>query len=384
MTTLASLLIEETKAQIYARGLALATSLGLPVTSWVTGDPTRSLYHFVSEILSILEPNVAGFIASGFLEHAEDDWLTLLAKQFYNVDRVEATYANAVVTLTNGGGGLYVIDVGDVTLKSSTSGKTYTNTSGGTLASGPATTLDLDFTADEAGADSSALATEIDEIVTSMLGVTCSNALAAVGLDAELAESVRERCRAKLGTLSATGPRDAYDFVVRDSDLTGVTDITRSRTIADSTTGDVTVYVAGPSGAVAGASVTAAQAAVEEWAAPLCVTPTVANCSAVAVAVTYTLWLYDSVGETASDIEDAVAASLEAMFAARPIGGDIIAPATTGKLYQSLIASTIRETYPSHAFRVTVTAPSGDTSLAINEVAALGTVTATITLESAP
>jgi hypothetical protein len=43
------------------------------------------------------------------------------------------------------------------------------------------------------------------------------------------------------------------------------------------------------------------------------------------------------------------------MFANRPIGGDIIAPATTGKLYQSLVQARSRPAYPDHTFRVVVT-----------------------------
>ena len=132
------------------------------------------------------------------------------------------------------------------------------------------------------------------------------------------------------------------------------------------------------------AAVTAAQAAVEEWAAPLCITPTVSNCSNVNIAITYSLWLYTSVGETTATIEAAVEDAIDELFAARPIGGDIIAPATSGKFYKSLIESTIRGVYPNHAFRVSVSAPAGDTSLAINEIAAKGAVIATISLEATP
>lgn len=382
MPSLASLLVTESKAAIYARGLSVATSLGLDVTSWVAGDPTRSLYHFVSTALEAVDLQVSGYVASGFLDYAAGDWLTLLAAQVFGVTRVDATFAETTVTLTNSGGGIYVIAAGDVRVKSSLSGKTYTNATGGTLAG--VSTLDLTFVADESGSGSSAGATEINTMVTAMLGVTCSNATAAVGLDAETDSSLRDRCRAKLGMLSPNGPRDAYNFVVRSSDLTGVTDITRSRTTSDSPTGAVTVYVAGASGAVAGASVTAAQAAVEKWAAPLCITPTVSNCVGVTVAVTYQVWLYSSVGVETAAIEAAIQTALEQMFAARPIGGDVIAPATTGKLYQSLIASTIRNVYPAHTFRVSVSSPAGDTSLAINEVAVLGAVTPTVTMEVDP
>jgi hypothetical protein len=146
----------------------------------------------------------------------------------------------------------------------------------------------------------------------------------------------------------------------------------------------VTVYVADADGPVAGASVTLAQAAVERWATPQCVTPSVVSVTGVTVNVTYDAWIYDSVGIDPSDIEDAIEAALTTMFAARPIGGDIIAPASSGKLYQSLIVSTIKAVYPADTFRVTVSAPAGDTSLAISEVAVLGSVSGTIHIEAAP
>lgn len=388
MPRLASLLVTETKAQIYERGLALAQSLGLRVTSWAPGDPTRSLYHFAAQILSTLEANVAGYVASGFLDHARGDWLTLLAEQVYGVERIEATYASTKLTLTNGGGGLYVIEPGDVVAKNSTTGATYTNTSGGTLppwsGSGPKPTLEIDIVADEPGSDGSAQAGEIDELVTTLLNVTCSNTNAALGLDEEEDEPLRDRCRAKLGTLSPNGPRDAYVYVVRSSELTGSSEITRARSVGDSTTGDVDVYVAGASGPVSSGAVAGAQAAVEQWAAPLCITPTVHNTTGVTVDLEYEAWIYASVGEDTDTIKARHAEDLAAMFAVRPIGGDIIAPASAGALYKSLIEATIKASYPDHTFRVVVGTPSSDVALAIDEVPVLGTITCDIHLELDP
>lgn len=388
MIALASLIIKETKAQIYERGLAVARGLQLRVNSWVAGDPTRSLYHFLSEILSILEEQVAGYVASGFLDYAEKDWLTLLAAQLYRVNRVEATYAATPITLTNNGGGYYEIEPGDVTAQNPTTGKTYRNTNGGILqpwAGGlaPKPTLTLDFEADEIGSASSAGAGEISALVTDLLSVSCANAAAAVGLDAEEDEPLRERCRAKLGMLSPNGPTDVYNFVVRTPDLTGTTEITRSRTNGDSTTGDVTVWVAGPSGAVSGGAVTAAQNAVAVWATPLCSTPTVTNAASLVVPVTYSVWLYTSVGEGATAIRERIEADLTRALRTRPIGGDVIGGGA-GKLYKSFLEATIKASYPDHTFRVSVSSPSADVDMLPNEVAALGTVTGTVSLEPTP
>jgi hypothetical protein len=51
---------------------------------------------------------------------------------------------------------------------------------------------------------------------------------------------------------------------------------------------------------------------------------------------------------------------------------------TQGYVYQSMIASTIREAFPDHAFRVEVSSPAGDTALSVGQVPALGTPTGTI------
>lgn len=386
VVALASLLVQETKAAIYQKGLDVAKALGLPVTSWETGDPTRSLYHFVSDILSTLEGVAVGYIASGFLDFAvaranadPDDrqWLVLLAEQVYGYEAAEATYATCTVTLTNGGGGLYPVEAGDLTFRSSATGKTYHNTSAGTLNSGIGQTLTLDIIADEPGSASSASATEIDEMVTTLLEVTCSNPTAAVGLDAESPNAIASGCRAKLGSLSPNGPRSAYEYVATTPALTGTSNVTRARSVGDSATGDVTLYLAGPSGAVAGADVALVQTAIETWATPLCITPTAVSAANKVIAPTYELWLYDTVGMTEAAAHALVQTALQAMMTARPISGDVIPPATSGYVYHSLIESTIASPFPGEVFRVVVTVPAGDTAVAANEVPVLGTVTPT-------
>ncbi len=382
-TSLATLLVEETKAVIYTYALNIASAVGLPVTSWRAGDPTRSLFHLESETLARLEKVVVGYIGSGFLDYATGTWLKIKAEQDFNVTVPEATAATTDVVLTNTGGGLYTIEAGDLTLKNSTSGKTYHNTSGGTLAAGPGTTLTISVEADEAGSDGSAAAGEIDELVTSLLGVTCTNATAAVGIDEQDDDTTRQQCRDKLGSLSPNGPKEAYSYVARNAELTGTNAVTRVRVYPDSDSGDVTIYLAGPGGAVVEDDRALVEEAIATWATPLTITPAVLSASALVIAITYELWIYASVNKTADEIEEEIEAALESMFAVRPIGGDIVPPATTGKLYKSMIESTIRSVF-SEAFRVSVTLPAGDTSMTNAQVATLGTVTATINLVTDP
>lgn len=379
--SLATLLIQETQETIFNAALSVASAIGLPVSSWQAGDPTRSLYLLESETLSTLEIIVVGFITSGFLDYATGNWLTILAKQVYNVDRPDATYATTTVTLTNSGGGIFVIGPGDLTFKSSSSGQTYHNTTGGTLTGTPAT-LDLTVVADEAGSASSAGATEIDTLVTTLLGVTCSNALAAVGVDAQDDATLRVQCRDKLGSLSPNGPSDAYSYVARNSALTGTTAVTRVRVYPDSETGQVTIYLAGPSGGIGSPDLTLVQTAIATWATPLTITPLILSASNVSIDVAYTAYIYKSANKTTAQAEADIQASIEATFSTEPIGGDIIPPATTGSLYQSQIADAIK-VYPQ-IFRVVVSSPSGDTALTNGQVPALGTVTPTIVFVNDP
>jgi hypothetical protein len=381
-STLEGLLIQNTEDDIYTAALAIAVILGLPVTSWQPGDPTRSLYHVEAETLATLETEAVGFIQSGFLDFALGQWLVNLAKQVYNVDVPGAISATTPLTLTNAGGAIYIIDPGDLTFKASSTGKTYHNTEGGTL-DGSAGTLTVQVIADEAGSASSAGPGQIDTLVTTLLGVTCSNAAAAVGIDQQDPSVTVQQCRDKLGSLSPDGPASAYSFVARNSALTGINTVTRARVYPTSDTGDVLLYVAGASGAVGGSDVTAVQNAIVQFATPLTITPTVLSANNVSVAVTYTIWIYKSVNQTSSQIEAAILTALETLFSGEPIGGDIIPPAATGTLYATLIESAIRGVFPKQTFRVLLSAP-GDTALTNGQVAVLGSVTPTVNIISDP
>jgi hypothetical protein len=125
------------------------------------------------------------------------------------------------------------------------------------------------------------------------------------------------------------------------------------------------------------------KAAILANCTPLCITPTVTSVAAVTVAVSYSMKLYKSSNRSAAEAAADVETALLALFAARPIGGDIVSPATTGLLYRSLLQSTIQGVFPQ-AFDVAVTVPSGDTALTNGQVAALGAVTPTITIVPDP
>lgn len=360
-----SLFVAETATTLLNAGLEVAAALGLPVTSWRAGDPTRAVFKFLAEALAEREGVTSEYIKAGFLSTATGEWLTVLASEVYGVDRVEATYAAPSVTLTNGGGGYYEIAAGDITCSSSASDKTYHSTSGGVLS--PGSTLVVSLVADEPGSDSSVAIGGIDTLVTTMLGVTVVSSTAALGLDEESDESLVGRCNDTLGALSPNGPADAYESVVRNSELTGVTDITRASSTSDAVDGTVVVYIASPTGACAPASVTAAQAAVESWATPLCITPTVVNATPVLIPVNATVSGNDIPATFASETLDA----LTSLFAELEIGVDVTF---------SSIVTTIHELLVSRGatrVSVVVSVPAVDVTVGLGEVPTIGAVTVT-------
>lgn len=370
--TLASLLNVATYTELLEKALDVAESVGLPVSSWRPGDPTRSQYQYLAEVLSTLEPSVQAVIASGFLDYAEGDALTNVALQVYGVSRTEATFAGAALVLENTGGGLYNIAAGDVTFKSSVTGRTYRNTTGGTLASGPGMTLELSWVADEAGTLSSVGVDEIDEIVTALLGVEVQSSEAGLGVDEESDTSLRDRCRDSLGALSPNGPSDAYAFVARNSELTGVTNVTRVSVVAEDLgaglTGQVYVYLAGSSGAVDAPTVAAVSDAIAQWAAPLCVTPNIASAANLAYSVEATVYVRSSLGKTESQVQTEAAAAVNTLLAGLPIGG------YTNELHRTLVAADILAATGAH--RIAFTTPASET-LAVQDthVVVPGTLT---------
>ncbi len=353
MFSITTLFTVETAAKIFSTGLEIASALGLPVTSWRTGDPTRSYYKFLATKLAALDGVSGAYIKAGFLSSATEDWLTVLAFEVYGVERGEATYADPTVTVTNGGGGFYEVEVGDLTFKNSITGKTYHNTSIGTLSAGATVTFDL--IADEAGSDSSASDNEIDELVTVLLGVAIDSSEVGLANDEQSDESLRDQCRASLGALSPNGPADAYEYVALNSTLTGNTSVNRARAFP-STTGSVSLVIASPSGAADAAAIEAVQTAVLRWATPLTVSVETISAEELSVDRTVTVTKDPSLQVDSADLQTSILSAIDDLFAGTKIGG------RNGKVSQSEMTSVIHALYPNQLTEV-----SGCTQINLTE-----------------
>lgn len=377
-TPLEVLIVEQTEEEIFDTGIALAASEGLATTSWRAGDWERSIFLLESGALADRETIMAGFIASGFLDYATGVWLRVIADQVYGVTVPEATRATCTVRITNPGGGYYTVDARSLTFSATSNGKTYTNTTGGTLAIGPGTTLDVTVEATEPGSASSAGVGDIDTLVTPLGTSTCTNITAAVGNDEQSETTTRQQCRDSYAALSPNGAAGAYSYVGRNEALTGVAGVTRVREYDASDTGEVRVYLAKASAGVTSDERDDIEDAILTNCTPLCITPIVASASVVTVAITYAVWIYSNVNKTEAEIEAAIETALSGLLSTIPIGGDIIPPATSGALYVSAIIGAIRSAFPEHIFRVTVALPAADLPLLNYEIPVLGTVTPAI------
>jgi phage-related baseplate assembly protein len=364
--SIGSLFDVATAARVLELGLEIASAVGLPVTTWQAGDPTRTLYKYAAEVLSAKDSTVVEWIKAGFLSTATGDWLELLALEVYGVTKTQATFAEPTITLTNGGGGFYEIGVGELTVRNSVTEKTYHNTVAFSLSPG-ATEEDIALVADEAGSDSSVAANELDELVTTFLGVEIVSSEVGLANDAESDEALKQRCRDSLGALSPNGPADAYRFVALNSELTGLTSINRAEAVP-STNGTVTITIATVDGPADPSAVLAVAAAIEEWATPLCVNPVVVSADTLDVTLDLTIYKKASLGVTGQEFYDAIEASILRLFADTPIGG------RGGEIAESEITNAVHETFPGQIYRVE---GATDLTLATDEVPVLSSLTVT-------
>jgi hypothetical protein len=375
--------VVETETAIYD----IMAAVGVSTTGWFSGAVIRTMVKATAIWISALSALMALIARLGWLETSFGNWLTLVAKHVFGVDRIGASFAAGEITLNNAGGGVFgPFALGDAVFENPTTGKTYTNAEVFSLAA-LETGRVIEIVALESGSASTSAPGTITK-QTFMASVTISNVEAVVGTDEETDANLVIRCLAKRGAASPNGPPDAYSYFARSATLPDGTPcgVTRVRIVKDGF-GNVTVYCATATGGITGSTgdpntpLGAVHEAVNRYAAPLGVTATAASATAVPVPVTYEAQLYNTSGLTNAQIETLILAELVAFMSAEPIGGnEITGP---GKLFTSAISAKIGGTRNALGvalpmFRVILAAPAADVPLAANEVPTLSTVTPTI------
>lgn len=327
-------------------------ALGLKVENWSEGGITRTIIAVQAFMLSLLAevvPNIAKLAA---LDEATGDLLTLKAWDMYRVERIEAITAKAAnaIVLTNTGGGLYTFDPGDIVFAHAVTNKTYRNTSGGTLLPGAGKTLALDIEAEEAGTASNALPGTITAMVTTFLGITCSNTLALVGVDAESDAALRQRCRDKIQTIGGGTTEGAIRYWLtsaRRDDGTGENyGITRVQMMPADGYGHAVTYIATASGSVPGADVTALQDYINRIAFPYTGAFDLQSATPKNINAACTVWIAAG-GLTAAEVRATVAEALDAYVQGLPIGGSSLTDGGPGFVFWRAIVGVIERAVPS-------------------------------------
>lgn len=375
---LSELFDSETREEVLSTVLTIAADVGLRVTAWQPGQPIRTLLTIASQKISDATLVTKEAIKGGFLDEAEAGWLTLLARAVYRVDRKLAEFAEGdSLELTNTEATTHTLQPGELIVAHAVTGKTYRNTAVVVIpASG--TVSDVAILADEAGTDSDAAPGTITELVSSLVGVTCTNVAAVLGADEETDEDLRQRCRDKLGALSPNGPKEAYAYVAKTPELAAVgVAITRVKVVANALTGLLTVYLATASGAPSAPDVAIVDAAFDKWASPWCTEAVATAASELVVPVTCQVWIQGS-SLTTAQVQTEIANALARYFRDLPIGGFVIPPAT-GTLYLEALRQVIGSATPG-ILKVAITLPAADVALTVGQVAKLGTVTTTVTV----
>jgi hypothetical protein len=389
MSLLADLLSPILASDFVASVKSVAAGLGLLPDSWVALDPEDAIVESTAETFAMQWNTYATIaIQGGWLETAAaigdttgpaNGWIRLLASSVFNVQAIPSSFASGGWTGTNTtAGNLGPFGVGQLKFYNLDTNKTYTNASAVTFVPGanPPTTI----VADGIGSGSNAAPGRI-ALLTTVLGLSGSNALGLFGIDAETAPALAARCRLKYYALSPNGPSQAYQYVALTPSLNGGLSINRVAISPSSTTGLVTMLIASPAGPPANVGDPAAlQAVLYTLVVPDTVKLLVAGAAAHAIDVTWRTYYHASANVVpATEVANGTAA-LAAAFATFPIGGDAIVPGN-GFVFVDRLIAVLAVACPK-AFQIVVTLPAANEAIAANEVPTLGVSTGTATVVS--
>jgi phage-related baseplate assembly protein len=224
---------------------------------------------------------------------------------------------------------------------------------------GPSFKLELDEY------NSIAVGATLTIVAPALAGLTVTNPVYAdgtwitsAGADDESDASLRARCRARWGTLGRGANDAAYRYLARTGHAYE-TSVTRAYVVWGAGDGTLTVYLAGPSGAVNNTVVTAVQAWIDENK-PGTDSATVASVVNVPVTVAGTIYLPAAYDTTAN--RTLATDALGAYFAGLDVGQD----PDLGAIYHALYSA-------AGITDIDLTSPSGDTAVNNGHVATLVT-----------
>lgn len=382
--------------------LVTAGLLGLPVTAWQPGSAARTNLTIIGTTLSQFTSTAQLAAAGGFLEYATGDWLTVLANQNFDVQRVDATFAEGTLRLTNGGTNVYVLAAGDVRAYNSGAapsftggtGATYTSTTGGTL--NPGSFLDVTIVADVAGSGSNGVVGVVAKLVTPIADVEAVNTTDLFGNDAEGDEALTARCRESMARVTPNGPADAYRYYALSATKTDGSSAGCTRLRVVEGDGTVTLYCASGAGPLLGSTpgtpgaptdpttqLGAVHKSVNDNCVPTGISESTFPAVGVNVPVQVAIYIPATSTFTDAEVQGIVGAALIAFFATAPVGG-FDYPGLGQGIFTNNIEFAIALAFPGVPIQVVLAtpAPVAPTAPAIvltdNQIAVLTTVVVSV------
>lgn len=367
-TSVAEIIPALTADAVLVQILDALDGAGFPVTAWQAGNPGRSLAKADSVAIAELRAVIAEACAGGFLDDAlaldeagKPDWLTLLAKGVFDVDRGLAIFAEGTVPLTVASGvGPYTLSPGALIVTDGERRWVSSNTSNVALPAGVTTSVPV--RAEVAGDDYNALGVPLSIVSPALAGVTAgAGTLTVSGAPQETGRQLVARCRARWATLGRGATAAAYEYWATTTPA--APEVRRVQVVAGPGDGTLTVYIAQATTTATGGQVAAVQAYVDTQR-PLTDSPSVVAAAAVTVTVTATVTVRAASDSTANRLvaTDAIADLFEDLAVGEGVDREAIAAA----IYR---AAGVRD--------VDFSSPAGDTAIGTGQVAVLGAVTLT-------
>lgn len=385
--TLSDLTRPLTSDQMLESIYAILADLGITTSTWKPGAVVRTILVVVAVVFAAFTVWSSAAIRAGFLLLSSGDWLTACAALDYGTTRMPDTFASGLVSLTLSGAGSYTWDPGDLVLSASlvvrgeSVLKYYTNAATVTITSAgpPVTVTGIAVTASEIGADSTAPPGTITSLVPAITVLSVTNPAAVVGQDPETDAALTSRALLQASAGSPAGPADAYRYVSMTtlSPTTGSQIANRAKVIPGVM---VTVYVAGPSGAVSGTTgdpttdLGAIWLALQTQVVPVGITLALQSATPQSLSFSYTIYIYQT-SLTDTDIHAMVTAAIATALPEVPIGGNPPYVGSTGYLYLTELRSIIDAALPQ-CFRVDLSLGS-DVSIPAGADLIVGTITQT-------
>ena len=362
--TLNDLLTLPTEDELTDSFLALLAAAGFPVTSWQVGGVARTMARLVARGLVKVGTLVSLIAKGGLNRYSTGEWLTQLAREVYENERLRATFAQGQVQLglSSALAGPYTIAVGQLWF--AWNGKRYRNTTGTPVGS-PLTFPDavvLSIKAESPGAAYNA-PDNLLTLQTPLAGMTVlASTISTQGANEEADGALQARNSGKWGTVGPAANSDGWGTYAREASSEVTRVIVLENTPAD---GAVRVVVAGAGGALSGPTLASINTYLDARR-PLCVAVDAINATEQALAITGTV----RISNASPNAPQALAQALDAIaayLAELPIGGVV----RLGDLYAVI------EAIPGVESSL-LSAPASDVALGATSVA-----DATITLTPA-